>query len=87
MKITDVKLTKPVDKGSIKAWGSFTIDGMFVVHGVKVIETNEKAFVAMPSRRNSDGKFLDICHPISEEARELIRDAVFAEYEKIKDET
>lgn len=86
MKVTEVRLTKAIDKGTIKAWGSITIDGAFAIHGVKVIETEEKSFVAMPSRRTPDGKFLDVCHPISEEAREVIREAVFAEYEKIKNE-
>jgi len=86
MKVTEVRLTKAVNRDPIKAWGSVTIDGMFAVHGVKVIDTGEKSFVAMPSRRTPDGKFLDVCHPINEEAREIIKNAVFEEYEKIKDE-
>lgn len=87
MKVTEVRIKKAVNKGNIKAWGSVTLDGMFVIHGVKVIETAEKTFVAMPSRKTADGKFLDVCHPISTEAREIINKAVFAEYEKIKNES
>jgi len=85
MKITEVRLKKAINKGNIKAWGDIAFEGDFVVHGVKVIDTGKKIFVAMPSRRTADKKYLDICHPISNEARKVIMDAVLAEYEKIKD--
>lgn len=85
MTVTDVKITK-ADKGTIKAWGSITLDNELVVHGVRVIEMDNKKFVAMPSRKSKDGNFLDVCHPITNSLREIISKAVFEEYEKLESE-
>lgn len=82
MTVTDVRITK-ADKGAIKAWGSITLNDEFVIHGIRVIETEDKKFVAMPSRRTKDGNHLDICHPINENLREIICKAVFKEYDKL----
>lgn len=37
-------------------------------------------FIAMPSRRRSDGTFADVAHPINQETRELICTAVIEVY-------
>lgn len=49
-----------------------TIEDCFVVHDIKVIEGQEGYFVAMPSRKASDGEYKDIVHPINTETREMI---------------
>lgn len=46
----------------MKAVVSITIDGEFVVHDIKVIEGEKGMFIAMPSRRASDGEYRDIAH-------------------------
>ena len=80
--ITDVKIIKT--KGSMKEKGiaSITIDDSFVVHDIKIIETQNGLFVAMPSRKTPAGEFKDIAHPINAEAREIIQKAVINEYER-----
>lgn len=83
MKITDVRIRKVTDEGKMKAIVSVTFDEEFVVHDIKIIEGQSGLFVAMPSRKITEGDFRDIAHPISSEGRNKIREAVFAEYEKI----
>lgn len=81
MEITEVRLTLR-DEERLKAFVSITFDNAFVVRGLKVIEGNTGLFVAMPSRRRKDGEFRDIAHPINNETRQMIEDAILSEYER-----
>lgn len=66
----------------MKAVVSITLDDEFVVHDIKVIEGEKGLFIAMPSRRASDGEYRDIAHPINSGTREKIQSMILAEYEK-----
>ena len=79
MKITNVKIRKVNKEGKMKAVVSVTFDDMFVVHDMKVIEKDDGLFIAMPSRKTSDGEFRDIAHPINQSSREMVQAAVFEE--------
>ena len=73
MNITDVRVRiVKKDDSKLKAVASVTFDECFVVHDIKVIEGNEGYFIAMPSRKASDGEYKDIVHPINTETREQI---------------
>ena len=80
MRITDVRIRKINKEGRMKAIVSVTFDEAFVVHDIKVIEKDDGIFIAMPSRKTSDGEFRDIAHPINQAAREMIQTAVLNEY-------
>lgn len=80
--ITNVKITKVESSTKVKGIASITIDDSFVVHDIKILESEKGLFVAMPSRRTPAGEFKDIAHPINAEAREIIQKAVLNEYEK-----
>jgi len=86
MEITDVRIRKVSDEGKMKAIVSITFDDEFVVHDVKIIEGQNGLFVAMPSRKMGEGDFRDIAHPLLSETRNRIKDAIFAEYEKLLSE-
>ena len=81
--ITNVKVIKTEDNYKVKGIASITIDDSFVVHDIKILESEKGLFVAMPSRRLPSGEFKDIAHPINAETRELIQKAILSEYEKI----
>ena len=80
--ITNVKVIKTEVNFRVKGIASITIDDSFVVHYIKIIETQNGLLVAMPSRKTPAGEFKDIAHPINSEAREVIQKAVLNEYEK-----
>lgn len=82
MQVTDVKIRKITDEGKMKAIVSVTLDNEFVVHDIKIIDGQNGLFIAMPSRKMSDGEFRDIAHPINSETRKKIQDAILGEYEK-----
>lgn len=83
MEITDVRVRKVSDDGKMKAVVSVTFDDEFVVHDIKIIEGQNGLFIAMPSRKMGEGDFRDIAHPLVSETRNKIKDAIFAEYEKV----
>ena len=86
MQITDIKVRKINAEGRMKAVVSVTFDDCFVVHDIKVIEGQEKLFIAMPSRKTADGEFKDIAHPIHADMRESLQKAVLAKYEEAMNE-
>ena len=81
MQITDVRVRKVTKEGKMKAVVSITLDNEFVVHDIKVIEGEKGLFIAMPSRRASDGEYRDIAHPINSETRERIQRIILEKYE------
>jgi len=83
MQITDVRVRKVNDEGKMKAIASVTFDDEFVVHDIKIIEGQNGLFIAMPSRKMGEGDFRDIAHPLLSETRNKIKDAIFAEYDKV----
>jgi len=80
MQITDIKIRKVFDEGPMRAVVSITFDNQFAVHDIKVIYANERYFIVMPSRKNPDGTYRDIAHPINAEFRAALQDAVMAKY-------
>ena len=83
MNITDVRIRKINNENKMKAVVSITFDDEFVVHDIKIIEGQNGLFIAMPSRKMGEGDFRDIAHPLVSETRNKIRDAIFAEYDKV----
>ena len=85
MKITDVRVRKIATQNRMKAIASVTFDDVFVVHDIKVIESDKGLFIAMPSRKIPNGEFKDIAHPINTETREEIQNAIIAKYNETAD--
>ena len=82
MEITDVRVRKIAKEGKMKAIVSITFDNEFVVHDIKVIEGEKGLFIAMPSKKASDGEYRDIAHPINSNTRDRIQSTILESYEK-----
>lgn len=82
MEITDVKIRKIMSEGRLRAVISVTVDDMLAVHDIKVVQGDERLFVAMPSRKDENGVFRDIVHPISPSARKLFEETILDAYER-----
>lgn len=74
---------KPDSK--IKAIASVSFDGVFAVHGVKVVDTEKGLRAMMPSKpyttKNGENKYSDIFHAITKEAYEAINRSVISAYQ------
>jgi stage V sporulation protein G len=81
MEITEVRIF-PVHEDKLKAYVTITLDGCFVVRGLKVIHGTTGLFVAMPAKRRKDGTFKDIAHPLNTETRERMERVILSEYDR-----
>jgi len=82
MEITDIKVRKLFEDGPMRAIVSVTFDGQLALHDIKVINVREKHFIVMPSRRNPDGTYRDIVHPINTEFRAELEKSVLKAYDE-----
>lgn len=81
MKISDVRIRLVNKDGNkLKAVASITLDDCFVVHDIKIIDSADGEFIAMPSRKTNDGEYKDIAHPLNTETREILKQAILTAY-------
>lgn len=57
MEITDIKIRRIITEGRLRAVVSITLDNMLAVHDIKIVQGDERLFVAMPSRKDENGVF------------------------------
>ena len=81
MEITEIRITLRSEE-KLKAFANVTFDNDFVVRGLKVINGNRGFFISMPSRKRRDGTHHDVAHPINNDTRKRIEDAVLEAYER-----
>ncbi len=82
MEITDIRIRRTYQDSRLKALVSVTVSGDLAVHDIKVIEGPERLFVAMPSRKDENGTFRDIAHPITPAARVALEQAILDSYHR-----
>ena len=82
MNISDIKFRKTISEGRLRAIVSITIEDTLAVHDIKIVQGDERLFVAMPSRKDENGVFRDIVHPISPAARQLVEDQILDAYSR-----
>lgn len=82
MNISDIKIRKTITEGRLRAIVSITLDDTLAVHDIKVVQGDERLFVAMPSRKDEKGVFRDIVHPISPEARRDVEEQILDAYSR-----
>ena len=82
MQVTDVRVRKLTKEGKMRAVVSVTFDNEFVVHDIKIIEGDKGLFIAMPSKKSTDGEYRDIAHPINSETRDKLQQTILEKYEE-----
>lgn len=82
MEVTSVKIQKLITepRKMLVAVASIIIDGMLVINDVRILKSDEKLFIAMPSRQLEDGLYKDVVHPINREGRKILEEAVLGTY-------
>ena len=78
----EVRITSIVGGETLKAYASICFDDKFLIKGIRVIDGSNGRFVSMPSRKSKQGKFYNICFPITKELRDEIEARVIEEYNK-----
>lgn len=72
---------------NVKAMASITLDNVFVVTGIRVVQGQNGLFIAMPSRKTANGEYKDVCFPLSGEFRKEITDIVIEAYNKATEQS
>lgn len=80
MHVTDIKIRKTFNEGNIKAVVSVTLDNFIAIHEIKIVKGNDRIFVAMPNKRDSNDVYRYIVHPISTSARNLPEGFILTAY-------
>ncbi len=81
MKITSVNVHKTEKENSrMKGIASVVIDNCFAVRDIRIIQGDDKLFIAMPSRKVADDKYHDIAHPIDQATRDMFEKAILDAY-------
>lgn len=80
MTISDIRIRKIIPEGRLRGVISITIDGQLAVHDIKIVQGDERLFVAMPSRKDDSGIFRDIVHPITADARKQLEAEILSAF-------
>ena len=88
MKI-QAKIDRVLQSGKLKAIASVSLDGMFVVKGLKVMDGKKGLFVSMPQEvfTGNDGKkqYSNLFFPMTNGAKEELQTAVLETYRQHMD--
>lgn len=79
----EVRVYPSKEEGNLLAFASVTLGGCFAVKGIKIMDSEKGAFVAMPDRKDAKGEYHDICFPTTSEMRQALNTAVLGEYQKV----
>ena len=87
LNITDIRVRRFKEqdsKSKIVGTAAVTIDGVFVVHDIKIIDGEKGLFISMPSRKikDKDGheKYVDVAHPLDAEVRKQLTKSILETY-------
>lgn len=77
-----VKVYPTKESGHLLAFASVNLGGCFAVNGIRIMNSEKGMFVAMPSRKDKDGKYHDLCCPTTKEMRQALNTAILDEYQR-----
>lgn len=80
MNITEIRVRKIIPEGKLRGIVSITLDNVLAVHDIKIVQGEERLFAAMPSRRDDNGMFRDIVHPINADVRKEMEDQILSAF-------
>lgn len=85
MEITDVRIFKTRKSGPVLGYANVILGGKFIIRGITLLENQKGRFISMPSRQiRNEGKrtYRDVCHPLNNEVREELTEAIFETYDE-----
>ena len=82
MEISNVRIQLVDGDAKLKAFVTVVLDEDFALRELKVIQGEERLFVAMPAKRMKDGTFKDLVHPVNGKTREYLEQKVLDAYQE-----
>jgi stage V sporulation protein G len=82
MQITEITI-HPTNEGLLRAYVNIVFDNCFMIREIRVIESPNGLFLSFPTKKLRDGTHWDIAFPANAETRNMMQQAILAEYEKV----
>ena len=70
-------------QSKLLAFANVTLGGCFVVKDIRVMNSVNGPFVAMPGKKGTDEKFYDTCFPTTPQMRNNLNTAVMNEFKRV----
>lgn len=70
------------ENSKVKGLASAAFGGQFAVKGIRIVEGKKGLFVAMPSKMNDEGDYVEMFYPITKDSRLQFNNAVLKDYER-----
>lgn len=78
--VATIRKTPIIPNGRLRAFATVEMDGIFAVHGIRVLQGDQALYIGMPSNKDRRGRFHDVCHPISNAFRQELEAVVLEAY-------
>ena len=70
-------------QSNLLAFASVNLGGCFAINDIRVMNSAKGPFVAMPSKKGTDGQFHDTCFPTTAKMRSDLNAAVMGEFNRV----
>jgi|RhiMethySRZTD1v2_1073278.scaffolds.fasta_scaffold913262_2 stage V sporulation protein G len=81
MQITEITI-HPTNEDLVRAYVSIVFDNCFMVGEIRVMHGPRGLFVSFPGKKQRDGTHRELAYPVNAKTRNMIQQAILAEYEK-----
>lgn len=82
MQVTEARI-RLANEEFVKAYASICLDDCFLVHDIRIIKGPTGPFISFPNRTKSEGGQRDIAFPVNAGTRNMIEQALLAEFEEL----
>lgn len=82
MNINEIRIYRENDGGALKGFVNITLNSAISIKGIKIIETEEKRFIVMPSREFK-GVLNNVAFPINQDTRSKLERLVLGLYDEM----
>lgn len=69
-------------EGPLKAFVDVSVEGKFLIKGIRVVDGNKGIFVSMPQERGKDGKWYDQVQLLDDDFKRQMTETVLEAYRK-----
>lgn len=74
------------EQSNLRAFADVTLGGCFAVKGIRVMDSAKGLFMSMPSKKDRDGEYHEICFPTTARMRSDLKKAVMGEYQRVMEQ-
>lgn len=85
IQISDIKVRLMVND-RLRGWATIVLNDVLVIMDIRIIEGDQRLFVAMPSKKKKDGYFEDIVHPLDADFRDYLESCILDVYDQMEAE-